>query len=42
MKKQKHAGKTRTSVTQTDTIATITERDYALGPITVDYLGRLG
>ena len=40
--KEKYQGKTTSSATQTDTIATITERNYALIPITIDHLGRLG
>jgi hypothetical protein len=40
--KEKHQGKTTTSATQIDTIATITERNYALIPFTIDQLGRLG
>jgi hypothetical protein len=40
--KEKHQGKTTSSATQTDTIATITKRNCALVPITIDHLGRLG
>jgi hypothetical protein len=40
--KEKHQGKTTTSATQIDTIATITERNCALIPFTIDQLGRLG
>jgi hypothetical protein len=40
--KEKYQGKTTTSATQIDTIATITERNYALIPFTIDQLGRLG
>jgi hypothetical protein len=36
------SNKTTSSATQTDTIATVTERDYALLQVTVDRLGRLG
>jgi hypothetical protein len=37
-----YQGRTTSSATQTDTIATITERNYALIPFTIDQLGRLG
>jgi hypothetical protein len=40
--KEKHQGKTTTSATQIDTIATITKRNYALIPFTIGQLGRLG
>jgi hypothetical protein len=40
--KDKYQGKTTSSATQTETIATITERNYALIPFTIDHLGRLG
>ena len=40
--KDKYQGKTTSSATQTDTIATITERNYALIPFTIDQMGRLG
>jgi hypothetical protein len=40
--KEKYQGKTTTSATQIDTIATITERNCALIPFTIDQLGRLG
>jgi hypothetical protein len=40
--KEKHQGKTTMSATQIDTIATITERNSALIPFTIDQLGRLG
>jgi hypothetical protein len=39
--KEKHQGKTTTSATQIDTIATITKRNCALIPFTIDQLGRL-
>jgi hypothetical protein len=40
--KEKCQGKTTTSATQIDTIATITERNCALIPFAIDQLGRLG
>jgi hypothetical protein len=40
--KDKYQGRTTSSSTQTDTIATITECNYALIPFTIDQLGRLG
>jgi hypothetical protein len=40
--KEKYQGKNTSSATQIDTIATITERNYALIPMTIDHLGRLG
>jgi hypothetical protein len=40
--KEKYQGKTTSSATQIDTITTITEHNYALIPITIDHLGRLG
>jgi len=40
--RDKYQGKTTTTATHTDTIATITERNYALIPFTIDHLGRLG
>ena len=42
VKEKKHGGKRTSSATQTDTIATITKRNYILIPITTDHLGRLG
>jgi hypothetical protein len=40
--KEKHQGKTTSSATQADAIATITERHCALVPIAIDHLSRLG
>jgi hypothetical protein len=40
--KDKYMGRTTSTSTQAGTIATITERNYALIPITVNHLGRLG
>jgi hypothetical protein len=40
--KERYQGKTTSSATQTDTIATITERIYTFIPITISHMGRLG
>jgi hypothetical protein len=40
--RDKYQGRTTSSSTQTDTIATIMEQNYALIPFTVNHLGWLG
>jgi hypothetical protein len=40
--RDKYQGRTTSSATQLDAIATIVEQNYALIPFTIDHLGRLG